>query len=75
MRAGLARPLRIIGTTTALDARLPALRVTYGERRHDVGGKVATPDAPREAGKTGARASQTRCNRMREARTQVPGAP
>ncbi|WP_020504313.1 PRTRC system protein E [Lamprocystis purpurea] len=55
LRAALAMPLRITGTTADLDARLPALLVTYGERRHDVGGKVAALDALREAGKAGAR--------------------
>jgi PRTRC genetic system protein E len=55
LRAALAMPLRITGTTADLDARLPALLVTYGERRHDVTAKVAALDALKEAGKAGAR--------------------
>jgi PRTRC genetic system protein E len=55
LRAALAMPLRITGTVAELDARLPALLATYGERRRDVEMKVTALDALKEAGKAGAR--------------------
>lgn len=55
LRAALAMPLRITGSVAELDAQLPALLATYGERRRDVELKVTTLDALKEAGKAGAR--------------------
>ncbi len=55
LRAALAMPLRITGSVVELDARLPALLATYGERRRDVEMKVTALEALKEAGKAGAR--------------------
>ena len=55
LRAALAMPLRITGTVAELDAQLPALLATYGERRRDVEMKVTALEALKEAGKAGAR--------------------
>ncbi|AUB85141.1 PRTRC system protein E [Candidatus Thiodictyon syntrophicum] len=55
LRAALAMPLRITGSIAELDARLPALLATYGERRRDVEMKVTSLEALKEAGKAGAR--------------------
>ncbi|WP_020503580.1 PRTRC system protein E [Lamprocystis purpurea] len=55
LRAALAMPLRITGSVAELDARLPAMLVTYGERRQDVAMKVTALETLKEAGKAGAR--------------------
>ena len=55
LRAALAMPLRITGSVAELDARLPAMLATYGERRRDVETKVTALEALKEAGKAGAR--------------------
>jgi len=55
LRAALAMPLRITGSVADLDTQLPALLVTYGERRQDVAMKVTALETLKEAGKAGAR--------------------
>ncbi|WP_295454955.1 PRTRC system protein E [uncultured Thiodictyon sp.] len=55
LRAALAMPLRITGSVAELDARLPALLATFGERRRDVEMKVTALEALKDAGKAGAR--------------------
>ncbi|WP_295390957.1 PRTRC system protein E [uncultured Thiodictyon sp.] len=55
LRAALAMPLRITGSVAELDARLPGMLATYGERRRDVEMKVTALEALKDAGKAGAR--------------------